>query len=331
MKAIICTRYGPPDVLQLKDVAKPAPRDDEVLIKVHAASVNSRDRRRMRANPFFIRLMAGGFLKPKNTILGADMAGRVEAVGSNVRLFQPGDEVFGYLSRYGGRTFAEYVCAGENEIALKPANLSFEQAAAVPLAAITALQGLRDKGNIQPGQKVLIQGASGGVGTFAVQIAKSFGAEVTGVCSTRNLDMVRSIGADHVIDYTEEDFTRNRQCYNLILAVNGYHPISDYLRALSPEGIYVVAGGSMVQLFQAATQGRRNSKTGSQKTYVVSLVQNQKDLVLMKELLESGKVIPVIDGCYPLSETAKAFRYFEKVHSKGKVVIRTVLDPKNWT
>ena len=201
MKAIICTRYGPPEVLQLKEVAKPAPKDDEVLIKVHAASVNSRDWRRMRASPFFIRLMAGGLLRPKNTILGADMAGRVEAIGSNIKQFRPGDEVFGYVSRYGGRTFAEYVCAGENEIAHKPANLSFEQAAAVPLAAITALQGLRDKGNIQPGQKVLIQGASGGVGTFAVQIAKSFGAEVTGVCSTRNLDMVRSIGADHVIDY----------------------------------------------------------------------------------------------------------------------------------
>ena len=186
---------------------------------------------------------------------------------------------------------------------------------------MTALQGLRNKGNLHPGQKVLINGASGGVGTFAVQIAKAFGAEVTGVCSTRNLDMVRSIGADHVIDYTKEDFTQNGQQYDLILAVNGYHPISDYLRALSPEGICVVAGGSMVQLFQAATQGRRISKTGSQKTYVVSLVQNQKDLVLMKELLESGKVIPVIDGCYPLSETAKAFRYFEKVHPKGKIVI----------
>ena len=321
MRAIVCTKYGSPDVLQLKEVAKPTPKDDEVLISVYAASVNSRDWRRMRANPFFIRLMAGGFLKPKIPILGADVAGRVEAVGSNVNQFQPGDEVFGYLSRYSGRTFAEYVCAGENEIALKPANLSFEQAAAVPLAAITALQGLRDKGNIQPGQKVLIQGASGGVGTFAVQIAKSFGAKVTGVCSTKNLDMVRSLGADHVIDYKKEDFTKNEQRYDLILAANGYHPISDYLRALSPEGIYVVAGGSMVQLLQATLQGRRNSQTGSQKTHVVSLVQSQKDLVFMKELLESGKVVPVIDGCYPLSKAAEALRYFEKVHAKGKVVI----------
>jgi NADPH:quinone reductase-like Zn-dependent oxidoreductase len=189
------------------------------------------------------------------------------------------------------------------------------------MAAITALQGLRDKGNIQPGQKVLVQGASGGVGTFAVQIAKAFGAEVTGVCSTRNLDMVRSIGADHVIDYKKADFTLNGRRYDLILAVNGYHPISDYLRALGPEGVYVVAGGSMVQLFQASLQGRRNSQSGSQKAHVVSLVQSQKDLVFMKELLESGKVIPVIDGCYPLSKTPEAFRYFEKVHPKGKVVI----------
>jgi NADPH:quinone reductase-like Zn-dependent oxidoreductase len=321
MKAIVCSKYGSPDVLQLQEVAKPTPRDDEVLIKVRAASINSRDWRRMRANPFFIRLTVGGLLKPKNSILGADMAGQVEAVGSNVRQFRPGDEVFGYLYRYGGRTFAEYACAAENEIALKPANLSFEQAAAVPLAAITALQGLRDKGNIQPGQKVLIHGASGGVGTFAVQIAKALGAEVTAVCSTRNLEMARTLGAEHVIDYKVEDFTQNGQQYDLILAVNGYHPISDYLRALSPEGTYVVAGGSMLQLFQAARQGRQTSKTGSQKTHVVSLVQKQKDLVFLKELLGSGKVIPVIDGCYPLSKTAEAFRYYEKVHPKGKVVI----------
>jgi NADPH:quinone reductase-like Zn-dependent oxidoreductase len=320
MKAIVFEKYGSPDVLQLQEVVKPAPRDDEVLIKVHAASVNSRDWRYMRANPFFIRFMKG-FQKPKNPILGADMAGRVEAVGSNIRQFQPGDEVFGYLSRYGGRTLAEYVCAGENEIVLKPANLSFEQAASVPIAALTALQGLRDKGNIKPGQKVLIQGASGGVGTFAVQIAKSFATEVTGVCSTRNLEMVRSIGADHVIDYKKENFTQNGQRYDLILAANGYHPISDYLRALSPDGTYVVTGGSLFQLIQAVRQRQRLSKAGSQKTYVVSLMQSQKDLVFMKELLESGKVVPVIDGCYPLSETVEAFRYFEEMHARGKVII----------
>ena len=216
------------------------------------------------------------------------------------------------------------MCARENLITLKPSNLTFEQSAAVPLAAMTALQGLRDKGNLQPGQKVLINGASGGVGTFAVQIAKSFGAEVTAVCSTRNLEMVRSIGADHVIDYKVEDFTQNGQQYDLILAVNGYHPISKYLSALRPEGIYVVAGGSIVQLFQASLQGRRNSRTGSQKTYVVSLEHNKKDLIFMKELLESGKVVPVIDGIYPLAKTSEAFRYYEKVHPKGKVVISVV-------
>jgi NADPH:quinone reductase-like Zn-dependent oxidoreductase len=325
MKAIVCTKYGSPDVLQLQEVEKPFPQDNEVLIKIHVASINSRDWRMMRANPFFIRLAPGGFLGLKNKILGVDLAGRVEAVGRNVRQFKSGDEVFGYLPSATGRgTFAEYVCAKENLITLKPANLTFEQAAAVPEAAMTALQGLRDKGNIQPGQKVLIQGASGGVGTFAVQIAKAVGAEVTAVCSTRNLDMARSLGADHVIDYTREDFTRNGQKYDLILAVNGYHLISDYLRALSPEGIYVVAGGSMLQLFQAALERRQTSGNGNQKTHVVSLVQNQQDLLFIKELLESGKVIPIIDGCYPLSKTPEAFWYFEKVHPRGKVVISMV-------
>jgi NADPH:quinone reductase-like Zn-dependent oxidoreductase len=325
MKAIICPKYGSPDVLQLREVVKPVPQEDEVLIQIHAASLNSRDLRMLRANPFFMRLMPGGLFRPKNKILGADLAGRIEAIGSNVKQFKPGDEVFGFLPSATGRgTFAEFVCANEKTITLKPANLTFEQAAAVPEAAMTALQGLRDKGNIQPGQKVLIQGASGGVGTFAVQIAKSFGAEVTGVCSTRNLEMVRSIGADHVIDYKKEDFTKNGQQYDLILAVSGYHPISDYLKALKPEGTYVVAGGSMIQLFQAAGNKKRNSNTGGQITYVVSLVQSQKDLIFLKELIESGKVIPIIDGCYPLSKTPDAFRYFEKVHPKGKVVICVV-------
>ena len=325
MKAIICTKYGSPDILQLQEVVKPAPKDDEVLIKIHAASINARDWRFMRAKPFFIRLMPGGFLQPKNKILGADVAGRVEAIGNNVKQFKPGDEVFGYLPSATGRgTFAEYVCANEKAIKLKPVHLTFEQAAAVPVAAMTALQGIRDNGNIQPGQKVLINGASGGVGTFAVQIAKSFGAEVTGVCSTRNLEMVRSIGADHVIDYKKEDFTQNGQQYDLILAVNGYHPISDYLRALKPEGTYVVVGGSVLQLIQAAGHKKRNSNTGGQKTYIASLVQSEMDLILIKELLKSGKVIPIIDGCYPLSKTPEAFWYFEKVHPKGKVVISVV-------
>ena len=325
MKAIVCPKYGSPDVLQLQEVAKPAPQDEEVLIRIHAASINARDWRFMRAKPFFIRLMPGGLLRPKNKILGADVAGRVETIGRYVKQFKPGDEVFGYLPSATGRgTFAEYGCAKENLITHKPANLTFEQAAAVPEAAMTALQGLRDKGNIQPGQKVLINGASGGVGTFAVQIAKAFGAEVMAVCSTRNLEMVRSLGAEHVVDYKKEDFTQSGQQYDLILAVNGYHPLSDYLHALNPEGTYVVAGGSMAQLFQAASNGKRISKTGSQNTYVVSLVQSQKDLNFIKELLESGKIRPVIDGCYPLNKTPEAFWYFEKVHPKGKVVISVV-------
>jgi NADPH:quinone reductase-like Zn-dependent oxidoreductase len=325
MKAIICSKYGSPDVLQLRKVVKPVPQEDEVLIQIHAASLNSRDLRMLRANPFFMRLMPGGLLRPKNKILGADLAGRVEAIGRNVKQFKLGDEVFGYLpSATGHGTLTEFVCARENLITLKPANLTFEQAAAVPEAAMTALQGLRDIGNIRPGQKVLINGASGGVGTFAVQIAKALGAEVTAVCSTRNLEMVRSLGADHVIDYKKEDFTQNGQQYDLILAVNGFHPISDYLRALKPEGTYVVAGGSMVQLIQAASKGKQTTKTGVQKIYVVALVQSQKDLILLGELLEAEKLMPVIDGCYPLSKTPEAFRYFEKEHAQGKVVISVI-------
>jgi len=325
MKAIICPKYGSPDVLQLREVVKPVPQEDEVLIQIHAASLNSRDLRMLRANPFFMRLMPGGLLRPKNKILGADLAGRIEAIGSKVKQFKPGDEVFGYLPSATGRgTFAEFVCAYEKAITLKPANLTFEQAAAVPVAAMTALQGLRDNGNIQPGQKVLINGASGGVGTYAVQIAKAFGGEVTAVCSTRNLEMVRSLGADHVIDYKKEDIPKNGQQYDLILAVNGYHPISDYLRVLKPEGSYVVAGGSMFQLAQATINKKKISKTGHQKISIVSLVQSQEDLILIKELLESEKIMPVIDACYPISKTVEAFWYFEKVHPKGKVVISVV-------
>ncbi len=322
MKAMICPKYGSPDVLQLREVVKPVPQEDEVLIQIHAASLNSRDLRMLRADPFFIRLMPGGLWRPKNKIPGADVAGRVEAVGCSVRQFKPGDEVFGFLPSATGRgTFAEYVCAREDLITEKPANLTMDQAAAVPEAAMTALQGLRDKGNIQPGQKVLIHGASGGVGTFAVQIAKAFGAEVTAVCSTRNLEMARSLGADHVIDYQKEDFAKTGQQYDLILAVNGYHPISDYLHALSPEGTCIVAGGSMLQLFQAGSHGRRNSRTGRQKIVVLSLRHSRRDLIFIKELVESGKVLPVIDGCYPLSGAAEAFWYFEKEHARGKVVI----------
>jgi NADPH:quinone reductase-like Zn-dependent oxidoreductase len=321
MKAIVYTKYGPPDVLQLKEVAKPAPKDDEVLIKVQAASVNAADWHLLTADIFLIRLMGEGLLKPKHTILGADVAGRVEAVGRNVKQFRPGDEVFGDISASGWGGFAEYACAGENALVLKPANLTFEQAAAVPLAAVTALQGLRDAGKIQPGQKVLVNGASGGVGTFAVQIAKSFGVEVTAVCSTRNLDLARSLGADHVIDYTQSDFTQNGQQYDLILAANGYHPLSAYKRALSPQGIYVMSGGSGGQMFQAMLLGPWMSKTGGKKMGGVSAKPSQKDLALIKELLEAGKVVPVIDRCYPLSETAEALRYLGEGHARGKVII----------
>ena len=321
MKAIVYTKYGPPDVLELKEIEKPTPKDNEVLIKVYAASVNYADWGLLRGKPFLVRLMEFGPLKPKNKILGADLAGRVEAVGRNVKQFQPGDEVFGDISGCGSGGFAEYVSVPENALVLKPSNISFEEAAAVPLAAVTALQGLRDKGQIQPGQKVLINGASGGVGTFAVQIAKSFGAEVTAVCSTRNLDMARSIGADQVIDYTQENFTQNRQRYDLILAANGYHSISDYKRALSPEGIYVCTGGSMAQIFQSMLLGPWMSMTGSKKMGNLAAKSNKKDLFFMKELLEAGKVVPVIDRCYPLSEVAEALGYLGEGHARGKVVI----------
>jgi NADPH:quinone reductase-like Zn-dependent oxidoreductase len=322
MKAIVCTKYGLPDVLKLEEIQKPTPSDDEVLVEVHASSVNFNNLVLVKG-PFVSRLMGFGLLKPKHKIPGTDIAGRVEAVGRNVKQFQPGDEVFG--CGYGA--FAEYVCVPESALALKPANVSFEEATAAAQAAIVALQGLRDKGHIQTGQKVLIYGASGGIGTFAVQIAKSFGAEVTGVCSTRNLDMVRSIGADHVIDYTKEDFTKSGQRYDLILATAGYRSIFDYKRALSSKGIYVCIGGSMrgpkamAQIFQAMLLGPLISMTGSKKLGNMLARINQKDLVFMKELLEAGKVKPVIDRRYPLSEVAEALRYYEERHARGKVVI----------
>ena len=321
MKAIVYTKYGPPEVLQIKDVEKPTPKDNEALIKVHAAAANAADWHLLRGDPFLVRLMGIGLLRPKNKILGADIAGRVEEVGRSVTQFQPGDEVFGDLSGCCWGGFAEYVCARENVLVLKPTNLTFEEAASVPLAAVTALQGLRDKGQIQPRQKVLINGASGGVGTFAVQIAKSFGAEVTAVCSTGKMDMARSIGADYVIDYTKEDFTKNEQRYDLILAANGYHPISDYKRALSPSGIYVVSGGSVAQFFQGMLLGSLISMIGNKKMSIVAAKPNQKDLAFIKELIEAGKVKPVIDRSYPLREVPEALQYLWEGHAKGKVVI----------
>ncbi len=321
MKAIVYTKYGSPDVLQLKEVAKPTQKDNEVLVKVQAVSVNAADLHLLNAKPFLVRLMGFGLLKPKNTILGAAIAGRVEAVGGNVKQFKPGDEVFGDLSEGGWGGFAEFVCARADALVLKPARMSFEEAAAIPMAAVTALQGLRDKGHIQAGQKVLINGASGGVGTFAVQIAKAFGAEVTAVCKTTNLDAARSMGADHVIDYTREDFTQNGQQYDLILAANGYHSISEYKRALNPGGIYVMTGGAGSQMFQAMVLGPWISKTGSKKMGSLITKPNNKDLVFMTELFEAGKVVPVIDRCFPLSEGVEAVRYVGEGHAKGKVVI----------
>jgi NADPH:quinone reductase-like Zn-dependent oxidoreductase len=321
MKAVVYTKYGPPDVLQLKEVEKPTPRDNEVLIRVHATSIVYSDSVFVRGKPFLVRLLGSGLLKPRHKILGVDVAGRIEAVGRGVKQFQPGDEVFGDLSECGRGGYAEYVCAPENALALKPANCSFEEAAAVPESAVVALQGLRDKGQTQQGQKVLINGASGGIGTFAVQIAKSFGAVVTGVCSTRNLDMVRSIGADRVIDYAQEDFTKNGQRYDLILATAGYRSLFDYKRALTPKGIYVVTGGSMAQIFQPMLLGPWISMTGSKKMVNLSMRPNQEDLVFMKELIEAGKVKPVIDRRYTLSEIVKALRYYDEGHSQGKVVI----------
>ena len=318
---MVYTEYGPPDVLQLKEVEKPTPRDNEVLVKVHAVSINYPDWGFVRGKPFIVRLMGAGLLKPKNTILGSDIAGRVEAVGPNVKQFQPGDEVYGDLSGCGWGGFAEYVAVSENALALKPANMTFEEAAAVPMAAVVALQGLRNQGQIQPGQKVLIYGASGGNGTFAVQLAKYFGTEVTGVCSTRNLDMVRSIGADHVIDYTQEDFIQNEQRYDLILATAGYRSIFDYKCALNPKGIYVSIGGSLAQTFQALLLGPFISMTGTKKMGALAAKPNTSDLAFMKELLEAGEVVPVIDRHYPLSEVAEALRYYGAGHARGKVVI----------
>ena len=322
MKAIVYHTYGSPDVLKLEDVQKPIPQDDAVLVHVHAASVNAGDVFLLRGKA---RMMGFGLLKPKYTILGSDIAGVIEAVGRNVQQFHTGDEVFANTATHGFGGFADYASVPEAAVALKPTTLSFEQAAAVPQAALTALQGLRDTGHIQKGQKVLINGASGGVGTFAVQLAKAFGADVTAVCSTGNMDSMHSLGADHVIDYTHEDFTHTGQQYDLILAVNGYHPIAAYKRALRPEGVYVMTGGSMAQLFQAMLLGPVLSRTGRQKMGNSAHKPNKKDLLVMKELIEEGLVTPVIDRRYPLGETAEAIRYLEKGHAQGKVVITVAI------
>ena len=299
---------------------RPNPGEGDVLVRVKAASVGAGDWHLMRGDPFLVRLMFG-LRKPKHPVLGSSIAGRVEAVGKSVTRVRPGDEVFGDLSDCGFGGFAEYVSVPETALAPKPAGTTFEEAAAVPGSALPALQGLRDKGRIKPGQKVLVNGASGGVGTFAVQIAKSFGAEVTGVCSTRNVEMVRSLGADHVIDYTKEDFARNGQRFDLILDAAAFRPLRDHLRALTPAGIYVLVGGAMAQTFKVMLFGPLISTLTNKKAAFFISAPNQEDLVTLKGLVETKHVTPVIDRRYPLSEVPEAIRYVETGHARGKVVI----------
>lgn len=320
MKAFVYTRYGPPDVLELKEVEKPAPKENQVLVKIHAASVNALDWHLLTAQPFVVRLMGEGLLKPKKNFIGADFAGVVETAGEQVTQFKPGDEVFGDLAGTPYGSFGEYAVGSEKIMAPKPANLSFEEAAAAPVAGVTALQALRDAGKVQPGQKVLIYGAAGGVGTFTVQLAKVFGAEVTAVCSTAKVEQTRRLGADEVIDYTREDITRSSQRFDLIVGVNGYRSLSDYKRMLKPGGRYVMAGGSNGQIFQAMLFGSWMSR-GDKKMGNVMATIKQADLLTLKELLEAGKITAVIERRYPLSEAPEAVRYVYEGHAAGKVVI----------
>jgi NADPH:quinone reductase-like Zn-dependent oxidoreductase len=320
MKAIVYRRYGPPDVLRCEEIEKPTPGDDEVLIKVRAASVNPRDWHCMRGTPYIARMQLG-LRKPKAPWLGVDVAGQVEAVGGNVTRLKPGDEVFGVCHG----AFAEYACASESALVLKPDNVTFEQAASVPVAAFTALQALRDKGRIQPGQTVLINGAAGGVGTFAVQIAKSFGADVTGVCSTRNVERVRATGADWIIDYTREDFTQSGQRYDLILDCVGNHSLSSCRRALNPKGIYVIVGapddGRWISPLDRAIKALVLSRFVSQSLVLFIAKRSQEDLAILRDLMAAGKITPVIDRSYQLGEVPEAIRYLEEGHARGKLDI----------
>ena len=322
MKAIVYTEYGPPDVLQLREVDKPIPQDNTVLIKVHAVSVNDWDWGLLQGTPFVNRL-ENGLRRPKKIkILGSDIAGRVEAVGKNITQFQPGDEVYGDLTgKWGG--FAEYVCAREKQLARKPAGMTFEEAAAIPQAGMLALQGLRDKGQLQPGQKLLINGAGGGVGTLGIQIAKTYGVEATGVDSTGKLDMMRSVGFDHVIDYKKEDFTKTGQRYDLILDAKTNRSIFEYTRALNPNGTYVTVGGAGPRVLQALFLGPWISMFSKKNIRLVMLKPN-RDLKYMNKLFEAGKLKPVIDGPYKLSEVPEAMRYFGEGSHKGKVVITVI-------
>ena len=320
MKAIVCREYGSPDVLRLEEVEKPVPGDGEVLVKVHATSVNAGDWRVLRATPFLVRL-AFGLFKPKISILGADIAGVVEATGPGVTQFKVGDRVFGDISRYGFGGFAEYACVPEEPMALMPSALSFDDAAAVPVASVVALQALRDAGKLLAGQKVLIYGASGGVGSFAVQIAKYMGSEVTAVCSTGNMETVCALGADHAVDYTREDALSKGTCFDLILAANGSRSIFDYRRALSPNGIFVLSGGSMAQLLQTLLLGPLLSMTGSRKLRNFLVRPNGKDVAFVAGLIEAGLIRPIIDRRYTLAEVPLALHYLEEGHARGKVII----------
>jgi NADPH:quinone reductase-like Zn-dependent oxidoreductase len=320
VKAIVYHNYGSPDVLQCEEIAKPTPGDSEVLIRVRAASVNPLDWRLMKGRPYSARILFG-LRKPKITRPGLDVAGQLEAVGRNVTQFKPGDQVFGVCQG----AFAEYACASESKLVIKPDNVTFEQAASAPVGGFTALQGLRDKGQIQPGQKVLINGAAGGVGTFAVQIAKWFGADVTGVCSTRNVDMVRSIGADHVIDYTQEDFTESGQRYDLFFDCVVNHSLSACRRVLDPKGIYIIVGAPdsrwLIGLLARPITARVLSPFVRQKLVSCMARSNKQDLTILRDLMEAGKLTPVIDRRYSLSEVPEAIRYLEEGHARGKVVI----------
>jgi len=321
MRAIVQTEYGSTDVLRLKEVDKPIVPDNGVLVRVHATAVNAGDWHLMRGTPFLIRLIFGGLLKPKIKILGSDIAGRVEAIGKDVTQFQPGDEVFGDISECGFGAFAEYVCVIETALVLKPTNKTFEEAATIPWAALAALQGLRDFGQIQSGQKVLINGASGGVGSFAVQIAKSYGAEVTALCSPKKMDMVRSLGADQVIDYTQTDITQTGQQYDLIFDAAAYRSVFDYLPVLTTEGTYVLVGGSTPRLFLVMFLGSLISKILRQKVKFLIAKPNQADLVIIRDLIMAGKVSPYISQNYTLSEIPAAIRQLEQRQVMGKIAI----------
>jgi len=318
VKAIVYDQYGSPDVMSLEDVEKPVPNDDEVLIKVRAVSLNRSDWEGLIGEPLYARI--GGLRKPNHKILGSDIAGRVEMVGRNVTQFKPGDEVFGELFGYRGG-FAEYACAGEKRLVLKPANMSFDEAASIPQAAGIALQWIRDQVQVQPGHKILINGAGGGAGSFAVQLAKLYGAEVTGVDNTGKMDFLRSLGADHVIDYTREDFTKNGKQYDLILDVVADRSVFAYQRALRPDGSCFMVGGSVATMFQILLLGPLIRRTTGKNIRLLMVSPNHKDLVFITELYEAGKIVPVIDRRYPLSEVPEALRYLGAGHSKGKVVI----------